>query len=170
LNPPDIIARKRRENKSVNGFLKFMLDFKTLKVGEIYPYYSNYTLNGSRITGGDIAYNPGWFYIALSGLNNLKAIEGYNYSRKLMAGKIGAGSMEESHFHITFLKAWDDENSLSSEQATNYITPQENFLFGTEGKLKLLNGRLIFEGEIVGSMYTRDITSPLLNRKIYRVS
>lgn len=158
----DIIAKKKKENKSVNGFLKFMSDFKTLKVGEIYPYYSNYTLNGSRVTGGDIAYNPGWFYIALSGLNNLKAIEGYNYSRKLMAGKIGAGSMEESHFHITVLKAWDDENSLSPEQATNGITPQENFLFGTEGKLKFLNGRLIFEGEIVGSMYTRDITSPAL--------
>ena len=158
----DIIAKKQREHKSVNGFLKFMSDFKTLKIGEIYPYYSDYTLNGSRVTGGDIVYNPGLFYIAVTGLNNLKAIEGWSFSRKLLAGKIGVGAKEESHLHFTGMKAWDDENSLTPEQTTSGITPKENFLFGSEGKLKFLDGRLVFEGEIVGSMYTRDKTSPKL--------
>jgi len=138
--------------------LKFLSDFDALNIGEIYPSYSKYSLNGSKLTGVDIEFNPGLFYLAFSGLYNYKAVEELSFSRKLLAGKIGLGDKRENHIHLTVLKAWDDENSLDQDQITSGLTPQENFLAGMDGKLKLFDDRLVIEGEILGSVYTRDKT------------
>jgi hypothetical protein len=156
----DMNEQKIRENKHVAGYLKALSYFETLGLGETYPNYSKYTINGTKVTGADLEFNPGLLYFAASGLMNLRAIPETNFSRKLLAGKIGIGGKEKSHFHFTVMKAWDNENSLSASQITNDIAPQENVLVGVDGKLKLLNDKLIFEGEAVGSMLTRDIRSP----------
>ena len=156
----DMVEQRIKENKHVAGYLKVLSYFEELGLGETYPNYSKYTLNGTKVTGADLEFNPGLFYFAASGLMNLDAIPGTNFSRKLLAGKIGIGGKEKSHFHFTVLKAWDNENSLSPPDITNDITPQENVLVGFEGKLNLLNDKLTFEGEAVGSMHTRDVTSP----------
>lgn len=154
----DMINRKTKESKGVKGYLKFLSDFDALNIGEVYPSYSKYTLNGSKLTGVDIEYNPGLFYLAFSGLYNYKAVEEISFARKIFAGKIGLGDKRENHFHLTVLKAWDDENSLNEDQITSSVTPQENFLVGTDGKLKLFNDKLVVEGEISGSVHTRDKT------------
>ena len=156
----DMTEQKINENVHVSGYIKALSYFETLGLGETYPNYSKYTLNGTKVTGADFEFNPGLFYIAASGLKNLSAIPYTNFQRKLLAGKIGIGGKEKSHFHFTIMKAWDNENSLSASQITNNITPHENVLVGIDGKLKLLNDKLIFEGEAVGSMLTRDVTSP----------
>ena len=156
----DMVEQKIKESKPVKGYLKALSYFETLGFGETYPDYSKYTVNGTKVTGADLEFNPGLFYFAASGLMNIDAIPGTNFSRKLLAGKIGIGGKDNSHFHFTVLKAWDNENSLSPSNITNDITPQENVLVGFEGKLNLLNDKLTFEGEAVGSMHTRDITSP----------
>ena len=154
-----IVNKKTRENKGVKGYLKFLSDFDALNIGEVYPSYSKYTLNGSKLTGVDIEYNPGLFYLAFSGLYNYKAVEELSFSRKILAGKIGLGDKRENHIHLTILKAWDDENSLNQDQITSGLTPQENLLMGTDGKLKLFDDKLVVEGEISGSVHTRDKTS-----------
>jgi len=161
----DLISKKNRRGNSVKGYLKFLSDFDVLSFGEVFPYYSKHTLSGLNLTGIDIKYNPGLLYLAFSGLNNLKAIEEFSYARKILAGKVGIGGERESHFHFTVLKAWDDENSLNPEKITNGITPQENLLVGTDAKLMLFNDKLIVKGEIVGSIHTRDKTSPIVEGK-----
>ena len=159
----DVIKRKTVENKRVKGYLKFLSDFDALNIGEVYPSYSKYTLNGSKLTGVDIEYNPGIFYLAFSGLYNYKAVEELSFSRKILAGKIGLGDKRENHFHLTILKAWDDEYSLNEDQIMSSLTPQENFLVGTDGKLKLFDDKLVVEGEISGSVHTRDKTSAVID-------
>ncbi|MFC2092358.1 hypothetical protein ACFLSV_00520 [Bacteroidota bacterium] len=153
-----MINKKTRENKEVKGYLKYLSGFDALNIGEVYPSYSKYTINGSKLTGVDVEYNPGLFYLAFSGLYNYKAVEELSFSRKMLAGKIGLGDKRENHFHLTILKAWDDENSLNQDQITNGLTPQENFLVGTDGKLKLFNDKFVIEGEITGSVHTRNKT------------
>ena len=106
--------QKINENVHVSGYIKALSYFETLGLGETYPNYSKYTLNGSKVTGADFEFNPGLFYIAASGLKNLSAIPYTNFQRKLLAGKIGIGGKEKSHFHFTIMKAWDNENSLCS--------------------------------------------------------
>lgn len=156
----DMTEQKVKESKPVKGYLKALSYFETMGFGETYPDYSKYTLNGTKVTGANLEFNPGLFYFAASGLMNLDAIPGSNFSRKLLAGKIGIGGKENSHFHFTVLKAWDNENSLSPSDIINDIAPQENVVVGFDGKLNLLNDKLTFEGEAVGSMHTRDKTSP----------
>ena len=161
----DIIYKKNIKSNTVKGYLKFLSDFDILSIGEVYPYYSKYTLSGANVTGIDIKYNPGLLYLAFSGLKNLKAIDEYNYARKILAGKFGIGGERYNHFHFTIMKAWDDENSLNPVRIINGITPQENLLIGTDAKLMLFNQKLILEGEIVGSIHTRDKTSAIVEGK-----
>lgn len=155
-----MLRRKAENSEKVSGFMKFLSYFNTLGIGETYPDYSPNTLSGTRLRGVDFAFNPGIFYLALSGLRNLDPIPDKTFTRNLYAGKIGVGSKEGSHFHFTLLKGSDDVNSINMDNITDGTAPKENIVIGTDGKLDLLNGMLSLEGEAVGTMLTRDKTSP----------
>jgi hypothetical protein len=142
----------------VSKWLSFFSYFKTLGLGENYPVYSANTVNGVKVTGADIEFNPGLFYIAFSGYKNLDAIADNTFGRNLLAGRIGIGAKDESHFHITMMKAWDRETSINLVNATT--APQENFLSGASAKLSLFKNAFEIEGEFVGSILTRDKTAP----------
>ena len=143
--------------KKMGTVMKIINTFNTIGLGDVYPNYSKYTLNGTKLTGADFEFNPGMFYFAVSGLKNLDAIEKQSFRRFLAAGRTGVGSKDGSHFHLTFLKAWDKENSI-----TDYgdVAPQENIVMGTSGKLKLFKDKLEIGGEAYGSIFTRDLTAP----------
>lgn len=143
--------------KRMSSFMKVINAFNTIGLGDVYPNYSKYTLNGTKLTGADFEFNPGIFYLAVSGIKNLDPIEKQSFRRFLAAGRTGVGSKDGSHFHLTFLKAWDSENSITD---FGDIAPQENIVMGTSGKLKLFKDKLEIGGEINGSMLTRDKTAP----------
>lgn len=145
-----------KSKEKMGSLLKIINNFKTIGLGEIYPNYSKYSLNGTKLTGADFEFNPGIFYFAISGLKNLDAIEKQSFRRYLASGRTGVGSKDGSHFHLTFLKAWDKENSISDY---GNITPKENIVMGTSGKIRLFNDMLEIGGEIYGSIFTRDITA-----------
>ena len=142
---------------NVSNWLSFFSYFKTFGLGETYPVYSQNTLNGVKVTGVDVEFNPGLFYIAGSVFKNQDAIPDNTFKRNILAGKIGIGAKDESHFHIMMMKAWDNENSINLDNATT--APQENILVSTNGKLTLFKNRFEIEGEFVGSMLTRDKTA-----------
>lgn len=147
-------------NSSLSPWLKIFSYFDNLGLGETYPNYTSYTVNGVKMTGADISFNPGIMYFAISGLNNLEAIPGTTYSRKMLAGSLGVGSKEKSHFHFNMMKAWDNENSIDPNTITNYATPQENIVFGTDASYSFIQDQLTVKGEANGSMLTRNVTSP----------
>ncbi|MBS1494831.1 MAG: hypothetical protein JST55_15055 [Bacteroidetes bacterium] len=151
------------KKKSAMGLLKVFSDIKTLGIGETYPSYSKYILNGTKVTGLDLEYNPGLFYLAVSGLKNLDAIDSVSFGRKLWAGKIGVGAKDDSHFHITMMKAKDNINSLDINdtlKVTSRMSPMENVIVGTDGKIKLLKDRISIKGEFSGSVITDDLRAP----------
>jgi hypothetical protein len=145
------------------GMLKFISGFNTLGIGEVYPSYSKYILNGTKVRGLDLEYNPGLFYIALTGFKNLDAIDSVNFARNLYAGKIGIGAKDNSHFHISVMKAKDNVNSLDINdtlKVTSRMSPMENFIVGTDGAIKLLKDRVTVKGEFSGSVVTDDLRAP----------
>lgn len=159
----DIVDQKIREKKNVAGVLKFFSGFKTLGIGETYPSYSKYILSGTKVTGLDIEFNQGLLYLALSGLKNLDAIDSVAFARKLYAGKIGVGGKDDSHFHITMMKAKDNINSLDindTSKVTSRMSPMENVIVGTDGKIKLLKDRITVKGEFSGTVITDDLRAP----------
>ena len=154
-----IEALKKNPKKSLSGSQEFFSSFKSLGFGMNYPRYTKYTLDGARVTGLNLEMNTGWFYLAISGWNNLEAVPGSSYSRNLLAGRIGAGSTDDTHLHLTMMKAYDDENTLTAVDIPSFLTPSENVVIGTDASLYLFNNLLKVGGEFAGSMYTRDVNS-----------
>jgi hypothetical protein len=150
------------QNK-LSGLLKFFSNFNTLGIGETYPSYSKYILNGTKVTGLDLEYSQGLLFLAVSGLKNLDAIDSVNFARKLWAGKIGVGGKDDNHFHITMMKAKDNINSLDINdtiKVTSSMSPTENVIVGTDGKIKFLKDRISIKGEFSGSVITDDLRAP----------
>jgi hypothetical protein len=159
----EINNAKDNAGNSVSGLLKFFSSFNTLGIGETYPSYSKYILNGTKVTGLDLEYTTGLLYLAVSGIKNLDAIDSVNFARQLFAGKIGIGGKDNSHFHITFMKAKDNINSLDLNdtlKVTSSMSPMENVILGTDGKLRLFKDRVVIKGEFSGSVITDDLRAP----------
>lgn len=153
---------ENKVNSSISPWLKVFSYFDNLGLGETYPNYTSNTVNGVKMTGADISFNPGIMHFAISGLNNMEAIPGTTFSRKMLAGSIGVGVKDKSHFHINMMKAWDNENSIDVNTITNNVTPQDNIIFGTDASYSFIQDQLTIKAEANGSMLTRDKTAPEL--------
>jgi len=158
---------KKKVNSRLSPIAKFISDFRSFGVGTTYPSYSPLTIQGIPLTGLNFEYNPGWFYIALAGAKNLKAIENTSFTRQLYSGRIGYGQKDKSHFYFTGMYANDNTGSITVDSSNQLLKPNSNYLFGIEGRLNLFNEKLTIEAEAVGSMLTRDNRDPdLENRSI----
>ncbi len=151
---------KKNTLSNLSGLMKFFTYFHSLSLGTTYPVYTQNTINGISVTGGDIEFNPGIFYTAFTGFGNQKAIENSAYKRNLFAGRIGVGKKDKNHFIMTLMHAVDNENSIIVDSSNLTLTPKENWLVGFDGKLNLLKDKLSFETEGVLSMLTRDVRDP----------
>jgi hypothetical protein len=147
----------------LSGPMKFFSYFKTLGVGVSYPEYSKYSLSGVPVTGLDIEFNPGLFYVAFAGLRNQREVQDEAFKRNLYSGRLGVGKIDKSHFILTMLYVKDDQNSMiPSESVSNFINPKANYLFGALGKLTLFDNMISVEAESNASLYTRDVRDAAL--------
>ena len=117
------------------------------------------------MTGADIAINPGLLYFAISGVNSLDAIPGVTFARKIIAGSLGVGSKDKSHFHFIMMKGWDSQNSIDINSVTNGVTPANNIIFGADASYNLLKDELSIKAAVNGSQVTQDVTAPKLDDK-----
>lgn len=148
-------ARSKVMSK-MNPVLKLLSSFKTLGIGTTYPSYTPFTMQGVPVSGINVEFNPGWFYIAATAQKNQKPIDNSAFRRDLYAGRIGYGQSDKSHIYLTGLYANDKAGSIIVDSTNQRLTPNSNYLFGIQGRLDLLKGKLSFEAEAVGSMLTRD--------------
>ena len=133
-------------------------------IGASNPYFTTFTLNAANISGAHIAVNPGRFYFAAAGGRNRRGVDPDGdypgeYERSLYAVQTGFGSPYSSHLHISMLYG-KDENGSIREDSTFRITPSENIVASLDYGSVLFDGAFRIEGEIAGSMFTRDIRSP----------
>jgi hypothetical protein len=147
---------KDKAGSVIKGPLKWFSYFNTLGIGTTYPDYTPLTVKSIPVTGVNIEFNPGWFYIAVAALKSQKPVENSAFKRNVYAGRLGVGKKEKSHFFFTGLFVKDDPNSIKVDSTNLTLTPNSNYLFGMEGKLNLFKDKLTFEGEIAGSLLTRD--------------
>lgn len=165
-NDPNVAADKLKKYGAITPLNSFLFGFRTFGIGTTYPNYTDLTLNSIPLTGANIEFNPGYFYFAIAGLKNNKAVQVSDngepvFARKVFATRLGEGKYDGTHFYLTYLYAKDDENSVHTD-STTIVTPAKDHLLGLETKVSALNSKLLFEGEISGSLYTRDITSPAI--------
>ncbi|RPI17739.1 MAG: hypothetical protein EHM58_08245 [Ignavibacteriae bacterium] len=159
--------RDKIESETKDNYMKSLaLPYKifnainTLGLGVTYPSYSKYTLSGVPVTGLNFEFNPGIFYISVTGFNNKKPIENKTFKRNLYAGKLGVGKKDKSHLYFSLLYAKDNENSIKVADTNSVLKPAANYVLSTEAKLNLLKNKLSIEGEVAVSLLTSDITAP----------
>ena len=136
----------------------------SIGLGTTTQYFTPFTLNGATISGFNIELEPGAFYLTAAVGRANRAIEPQDddpgtYKRDIYAIMTGVGSPSDSHMHLCFLRGLDKDGSIS-EDSTFRITPAENWVGSLDFGSVLLNGKFRLEGEVAGSMFTRDVRSP----------
>jgi hypothetical protein len=151
---------------------KFFANFPALSIGVTYPRYTELTLNAAPVTGANIEWNPGKFYIAAAGGKSQRSIRipGLNpltdsilfntaYSRSLYSARIGFGKKDASHIIFTGLYAKDDAASLPMDSLGSPLTPQANYVLGVDVNIPVVENYFTILGEIAGSVLTGDINA-----------
>jgi len=164
VEPSEVVRKIEKQGVMIPGLYKLLTGFRNFGIGTNYPEYTAYTLSGIPLTGANIEFNYGLFYFAITGLRNLKAIQEdefgqSTFERKLIGTRLGLGKFNSTHFYITYLYGWDNENSVKTD-SNAFVTPVRNHLLGLETKVSLMKNNLDIEGEIGASLLTRDVTSP----------
>ncbi len=156
---------------------KFFANFPALGIGVTYPNYTPLTLNEVPVTGGNVEWNPGKFYLAAAGGQTQRAVRlpGFAddtlrfdpaFKRNLYAGRIGYGRRNAGHFFLTFLHAKDDAGSIPFDSTRGRpITPAANYVLGLEVVAPIVKDVLQFEGELVGTMLTGDVEAAAIGGK-----
>jgi len=159
LDEKDKKVDEIKDGKSLlTGALKWVSYIKSFGFGTTYPDYTKYTVTGISSTGFDVELNPGLLYLAGTGFRTQKAITNESFERRLIAGRLGIGEKDRSHFILTYMYAKDDENSMNVDTALiKTLNPASNHLIGAVGNLSFWDNRIKFEAEGNASLYTRDV-------------
>lgn len=128
--------------------------------------WSPFTWSGQTALGAAVELNPGKFrFGALYGrLNRAVSFNPFSpdlqtpaYKRTGYSVRVGYGT-QTSHVDLIYVKAKDDQNSLTDTSQTPELLPSENAVVGISSKLKFSNS-LFFDTDIAASVFTRDLNS-----------
>ncbi len=156
LSDPNKLTENAEKLGLISPAEKLFLNIKTLGIGRTYPEYSELTVSGVPVNGLNLEFNPGILYFAIAAGNNTEGIDEVSFKRSFLAGRIGVGKKENTHLFFTLLKMKDDDQSILPP-VNLFLTPQENQVIGTEGKIFLFNNLLSLKGEGAVSLFTRDL-------------
>lgn len=150
-----------------------------LSGGDVSPSYSQYSLRGMMVRGGELSITPGNFSLELTGgrVNRLilqgsgngQGPRSFEYERWLYAATIGYGRQNSSNFRLTALYGKDDTGVLPDTTGLNLpITrplapPAENLAITPKFQLVLFDDTFRLGAETTVSAYTRDTDSPVLS-------
>ena len=157
LSDPNKLAENAEKLGLISPSEKLFLNIKTLGIGKTYPEYSALTVSGVPVNGVNLEFNPGLLYFAVAAGNNSDGIDDVSFKRSFLAGRIGLGEKENAHFFLTAFKMKDDLNSIQVSSSNQSLLPQENVVFGSEGKLNLFKKLIEIDGEGAISGFTRNL-------------
>ncbi|MCB0647480.1 MAG: hypothetical protein KDC49_12515 [Saprospiraceae bacterium] len=153
-----------KEGMKSLGFLskpqELLKGFDAISIGTSYPYYSRLSLNSLSVNGVHLAWNPGKVYF--SATYGMSSRMTYNTDfinpilqlpQRALATRLGYGSPQGNHFHVTYMDVTDKFDELIRDNRTK---PQQNRLIGTSGQLTLMDDKLKVGGEVMASLLTRD--------------
>ncbi|MEO0070803.1 MAG: hypothetical protein ABIK39_01780 [candidate division WOR-3 bacterium] len=151
----------------VNRFnLKPQWKWGAIDIGDFSPSFTEYTLAGFSVRGGQLRLFPKVFRFTVLGGESKRADTVNNtYKRNLIGLRLGT-----TFFTINVLKVKDDINSLPKEDTAR---PEENLVGGIETNFSLFRV-LTFSLEGTGSLHTRDLRSDTIQHQripefIYRI-
>jgi hypothetical protein len=162
ISDPSKLEDKLSELNLFSGAEKFLYGFKNFGAGVTYPSFSPWVLSGVAVNGVLLEYSYGLLNVAATtGKMNSPLpdgrVESQLFNRKVVSAKLGLGANEATHLHFIAMYAADNP---STAIADSVYTPAKNYIIATNGLLNLFDKALSINGELAGSMFTRDITAP----------
>lgn len=157
-----------------------MTKLPTVGYGAVFPTFTPITLNGARVDGGLVEYNPGGvFFISATAGTTQKSLQridtvridttvysrydNSNYSRKLYGARIGYGSKSGERAILSGVYTLDDKSSIALPDSGVTLTPTKNMLMSLDVKVEPIPGIWTIEGEIGGSLTVGDLNAPQFN-------
>lgn len=141
---------------------------KRFEVGTVYPYYSNYTVNGVALNGYNINYTYRNIYTSFSGGKQLNivndSINNFIELKKpvLFAFAFGYGEKLGNHIHLNYSYGSRSFKGQFSEQSFT----AKNHVIAPDFSYRLLKGKWIVSGEIPVSFTDKNITDGKGDQKI----
>lgn len=160
-------TQERSYNQPFNQFgVSPTYKWLTLHGGYRSLRYSEFTLSDAVVLGGGAEINTEMFRarglygrirrsVEEDTLDGILAV----YKRMGWAAGVGVGT-KETYIDLNILHGWDDSTSLSAPRVLADVRPAENVVAGLNGRLPLDDGRIVFDAEFAGSMFTRDTDQP----------
>ncbi|MCG3167827.1 MAG: hypothetical protein POELPBGB_03622 [Bacteroidia bacterium] len=153
-NDPMSVRKYIEQSEYFKPIEKILYNIKTLRIGNLMPQFSEFTLSNIPMNGFQIEITPFNTYEGFitgkvatpSGFLNQPAGE-----RKLNAFGVGYGQNENSHLHVYYLKSNDKDNP-----ADTAYKPQLNQVLSLSGKIDVLKEYLSINTEIAGSETVND--------------
>ncbi|MBK9108483.1 MAG: hypothetical protein IPM92_08955 [Saprospiraceae bacterium] len=122
-DPPDFSDPKEllpylKKYGAYTGMNKFLFNIKELSIGTSYPAYTPLTLNGTQVSGGNLEWNPGLFFVAVCGgkihssvsllTDSLQA----QFTQKVLGTRLGFGKIYGSYLSLNVIHYWDKDSSI----------------------------------------------------------
>jgi hypothetical protein len=163
LQDPAFLKGELQKLGLFSGSNKFFFGIRNLAIGTAFPFYTPTTLNGIKVDGGLIEFNPGLFYLNFVAGKTKSAIyipgsnELMDFSNTMVAGKIGIGSPGDNHFHLTGIGFQDNKSDYIEDTPPFSLRPKSNYVFGTDFAIVALKKNVRLNGEFAVSSYNKDL-------------
>ena len=148
----------------------------SLSAGDVTPSWSQHSLSGTRLRGGQLELTPGLFHMEVAIGRSSRAVDpsddealrNVSFNRMLYGARLGYGDTGRSYFKLSGFYAKDDQGSVTIPEEIDEqelftgrraSPPAENLLISPEFQLSFAGQRVQFGGEGAVSALTRDLRS-----------
>ncbi len=176
-----------RQNMNILG-LHPRWDWGYAHLGDFSDNYSQHTLNGINIKGGELAIFPKNIRFSGGGGMTRRAVDDISinesYDQYAYFSKMGYGDETQSFLDLIFLKVKDDPESIEKPTEWDYtyiipdtmenildtiwveppynpvsVTPQENMVIGMNSRLAIFQQKIVLQLEASGSAFSKDLNA-----------
>lgn len=146
-------------------------NIRSLDIGTVYPYYSDYTLNGVILQGYNLAYNYKKFYIGAAGGKQLNVfndsiLQGHRLKKNLLFGFVlGYGDKQSNHVHLNYVFG---KRQVDADSVLHTTQKLENHVIAPDFRWSFFKNKLTLSGEVPVSL-TKNNSIEISNSNKYQI-
>jgi hypothetical protein len=162
----DMTNRESTDQQRVSQYrFDLYTPYGSYVLGDSTPRFSDFTVDGKRVTGFHLLPQFGWFGLEFVWGQTYRAVDADDasteietFKQMLFGTRLKFGSPQSVLFGLSFLKVKDDPDSIEYEADAAAPSPQENLVLGTDLNLAFSQSRVKVYGEANASLLNADIT------------
>jgi hypothetical protein len=169
----DATNRESSDGQRVSDFrFDLFSPIGALVLGDATPQFTDYTIDGRRVTGFHVLPQFGWFGFEVVWGQTYRAVEDDNpsgladtFKQTLFGTRLKFGRPQGFLWGLSFLKVKDDKDSIDylpdpvdPTKNVDSPTPKDNVVLGTDIGFGFKDNRIRFDTELNASLLNEDIS------------